>query len=170
MALGPHPAQPQYSCLFWARGSWGQAEMNLWTSSSEKGARAFFTLGCMGWRTLSKQVPDDKEGEGKAAAIMEAHYWVLTVFQAQEVPITGPWSNLGLHSATVLYCLLGRAWDQDICGIPSSTSRRRSSPTLCWVCPAQPFSSGVHERIKPYKRWFECLVPRFSQWWCIEPF
>lgn len=66
--------------------------MNLWTSSSEKGARAFFTLGCMGWRTLSKQVPDDKEGEGKAAAaIMFTNG--STLLSAHSVPGTGSFNN-----------------------------------------------------------------------------
>lgn len=41
--------------------------MNLWTP---KGARAFSTLGCMGWRILPKQAPDSKEAEGKAVASM----------------------------------------------------------------------------------------------------
>lgn len=36
--------------------------MNLWTS---KGARAFSTLGCTGWRILPKQAPESKEAEGK---------------------------------------------------------------------------------------------------------
>lgn len=36
--------------------------MNLWTP---KGARAFSTLGCMGWRILPKQAPASKEAEGK---------------------------------------------------------------------------------------------------------
>lgn len=47
------------------RWLWGQAGMNLWTPSSEKGDRAFSTLGCTGWRILPKQAPDSKEAEGK---------------------------------------------------------------------------------------------------------
>ena len=66
--------------------------MNLWTSSSEKGARAFFTLGCMGWKTLSKQAPGNKEGEVKAAAaIMFING--STLLSAHSVPGTGSFNN-----------------------------------------------------------------------------
>lgn len=63
--------QPQDTCLSCSRSSWGQAEMSLWTLSSEKGHRAFFTQAV--W-----QAPGNKEGERKeAAAIMfinKSHY------------------------------------------------------------------------------------------------
>lgn len=118
--MGPHLAQPPGTCLFSARSSWGQAGVNLWTP---KGARAFSTLGCTGWRILPKQAPDSKEAEGKAVAILfisestllSAH-GVLGCRKVQQLAPAPTYVYVRPCSpATVLTPPLGRAWAQHNC-------------------------------------------------------
>lgn len=156
VALGPRLAQPPGTCLFSARSSWGQAGVNLWTP---KGARAFSTLGCTGWRILPKQAPDSKEAEGKAVAILfisestllSAH-GVLGRRKVQQLApaptyvyvepcspatvLTPPWEELG-PSTTVGSLLppVREGQHQPVLSVSGSA-----------------FLTEVHEMIKPYRR------------------